>query len=153
MSLFATVTLTDLLSPNGMAPALWSCPIQQGLPLLLNFAKDALLFFSVFFFLGGVNAAVFGYLLSYGSEEKIKAAHEKARGLFIGAAVVMLSSWLINFFAGSLLLKSPTVFDRSGNIVLNGSEKPQCNQVKTEKATPVEPSLVQPTAPEPTTQP
>lgn len=88
--------LSDLLSFGGVFPPhLWACPIQEGLPVVLNFIFKVLLYLGAAFVIGGINKTILTYFLSFGDEEKAKKAKEALRWTIIGAVIFMLSSVLV----------------------------------------------------------
>lgn len=117
-------TLYDLITPGGTSPAWWQCPIQQGLPAMLNLAYQGLLFISALAFMVGILIAVFYYLTAYGDESRAKKGKESLKWSFIGAIVVIFSALIIQGVAGALI--SPTekfslsILDSKGNIALRG---------------------------------
>lgn len=123
------VTLTELLSGRtGINPAFWDCPIQEGLPILLNTAKSILLWLAAFGFIVGINITIFTYIFAFGNEEKAKKAKDTLRWTFIGAIVVMLSAYMVAAIANALLAESEAqpVLDDKGRIVVNGNLPSEC---------------------------
>lgn len=120
----SATTLFDLFTPGGINPAWWACPIQQGIPAMLNLAKSGLLFVGGIAFFIGILVAVFNYLTAYGDDSKIKKGREALKWTFIGAIVVILSATIISAVAGLVIDNSLTssvqVLDSEGNIQLQG---------------------------------
>lgn len=96
--------LVELLFPFG-DPALWECPLQQGIPTLLIWAGQLILWAAVAAFIFGIIYAAISYMVAYGSDDRPKEAKKTLKWIFIGAAVIMLSEILIHGVA--VLLASP----------------------------------------------
>lgn len=110
------VTLYNLLSGDGTYPApLWDCPIQVGLPFLLNFAYGFLIALTAFWFVAGINGVVMNYTMSFGNEEKAKKAKEILKWTLIGCAILMVSAWIFQSFATTLTNRQQLVLAPDGN--------------------------------------
>lgn len=118
--------LTDLLSRSG-TPAWWQCPIQQGIPVLLDLAATLLLWFAGFAFLIGILISVFNYMTSFGDESKAKKGKESLKWTLIGSVVVILSSILISAISESLLAPSDgtstNILRDNGIVIQSGDER------------------------------
>lgn len=110
-------TLYDLLTPGGVNPAFWACPIQDGVPTLLSLAKTLLILFAGVAFFIGILIAVFNYLTAYGDENKIKKGREALKWTFIGGGLVLFSAVIITWAAGAFLGKEDSA---SLNVLTNG---------------------------------
>lgn len=93
--LSSNLSLSSLLFPTD--PALWACPIQQGIPFFIELARNWLIFIAALAFIYGVIAATFLYLTAFGDENKAKKGKETIKWTFIGAIVFMLSGFIIHF--------------------------------------------------------
>ncbi len=87
--------LVELLFPFG-DPALWQCPLQQGVPVLLIWAGGLILWAAAAAFIFGIIYTALSYLTAYGSDERIKEAKKTLKWIFIGAAVILLSEVVIH---------------------------------------------------------
>lgn len=146
MVLTPLLALTDLLTDGtGYLPAHWICPIQEGLPILLNAAKNILVYMAAFSFFGGISATIMVYLLAFGNEEKAKKAKDVFKSTLLGAVLVMASAFIVNEFANSLLEpgQGVSVFnfeapDYNKPVLANDDSRPQCSRKQPELGTPSE---------------
>ncbi len=95
-------SLKDLFTQT-KSPALWECPIQQGVPILLEIAQKLLLWVAAFAFLIGALLAIYYFVTNFGSDDKIKKGKSTLTYIFVGAAVVMLSQSVIQGIAKTLI--------------------------------------------------
>lgn len=83
-------------------PNLWTCPLQQGLPFLLQQAEKILLLAGGLAFAVGIMLTIFYYLTAYGSEERVKKGLDTLKWTMIGAVVIIVSAlvigWVVNIF-------------------------------------------------------
>lgn len=101
MPLFAIPSVTQLLFPSD--PALWQCPIQQGVPFLLGWARELMILGAAILFFYGIISAVVNYLTAFGNEEKAKLGQKTLQWTVIGAIVIILSELLIQQVANMFL--------------------------------------------------
>jgi hypothetical protein len=145
------ITLSGLISGAG-EPALWSCPIQQGVPAFLNLAYTFLMWGAALGFFFGVLLAVYYYITAYGDESKAKKGLETFKWTFVGAAVVIISAVVVNSVVGILTTQGNktytgqdtaiVLYDQDGNKIeptSNCTEKQQAK--KPANATEVDPSV------------
>lgn len=118
--------LSELLFPGGIPPAVWQCPLQEGIPAFLKVAQNILIWVAVAAFLIGVLLSVFYYVTAFGSEERAKKGKDTLKWTIIGAVVVMLSAFVIGAFANALLAQPVQVMDEQGNIVINNNTETRC---------------------------
>lgn len=116
-------TLYDLITPGGANPAFWACPIQEGIPLILQMTYQVLIWLAGIAFFIGILTAVYYYLTAYGEEERAKKAKGALKWSVIGAVIVMLSALAVSIVASTLIAPdqqgSTTVID-DGSFVLRG---------------------------------
>lgn len=89
-------SLSNLLSGRLNQPALWSCPLQEGIPAFLNLALDILLWGAAIAFFIGILLSVYYYMTAFGDENKASSGLKTLKFTFIGAAVVIISALVIN---------------------------------------------------------
>lgn len=81
-------------------PALWKCPIQEGIPFLIDRAMVLLIIAAVILFLAGIILATFFYLTAFGNENKAKQGKETLKWTIIGALVIIFSAIAIQAVVG-----------------------------------------------------
>lgn len=87
-------SLFDVLFPSD--PALWACPLQNGIGYYMGFVFNALFVVAAIVFFYGVMSASIAYLTAFGNEERVKKGRETLKWSFIGAIVIMLSTLIIS---------------------------------------------------------
>lgn len=127
--------LTNLLSPNGVPPAVWQCPLQEGIPIFLNIAQGILIWVALAAFLIGVLLSVFYYVTAFGNEERARKGKETLKWTIIGAIVVMLSAFVIGAFANALLKEPVQIVNENGELITRDSTETRCktDQQSTDK--------------------
>ena len=95
-------------------PALWACPIQQGIPILFNLVFIGLLWFGINAMAGLLRSNSLGLLMSFGDEEKIKASREGLRNGVIGLIMVLMSLFFFVMFVRGFIGVQFDVFDSQG---------------------------------------
>lgn len=129
------MTLYDLISPGGVNPAWWNCPIQQGVPILLTIIYRLLIFGAGIGFFIGILTAVFYYLTAYGDETRAKKGKDALRWTIIGSLIFMFSYIAIYYVTAAFLDKSERAvlnvigdnsfilrgFDTEGNLLQFGA--------------------------------
>ncbi len=95
-------------------PALWACPIQQGLPILFNLLFIGLLWFGIMALMTVIRANSFGLLRSFGDEESIKKSREGLRNGVIGLLMVLISLFFFVMFVRGFLGVQYQIFDNTG---------------------------------------
>ena len=96
-------------------PALWACPIQQGVPILFNLLFIGLLWFGLNAMIGVLRSNSLGLLMSLGDEEKIKASREGIRNGIIGLIMVLTSLFFFVMFVRGFLGVQFQIFDGQGD--------------------------------------
>lgn len=95
-------------------PALWACPIQQGLPILFNLLFIGLLWFGINAMIGVIRSNSLGLLRSFGDEESIKKSKEGLRNGVIGLLMVLISLFFFVMFVRGFLGVQYQIFDSAG---------------------------------------